>query len=309
MSDITILDGGMGKELRRIGAPFRQPEWSALALLEAPEFVTKAHQNFVDAGAEIIITNTYAVVPHHIGIDRFRSRGRELATLAARAARSVADQAGRAVAVAGSLPPPFGSYRPDDFMPDRAPDIWRALIEAQAADIDLWIGETLSSIVEFDVLVATLDRVAGADIAGKGLWAGFTLADQLDDGRARLRSGQSMTEVAVAVDRARSARSIEAVVFNCSQPEVIAPAVAELRAVGHTGPIGAYANAFPTESLAQSGYASNAEILERRADLTPERYADLAGTWIEVGATIIGGCCDIYPAHIAELRRRFKPKG
>ncbi len=309
MSDITVLDGGMGKELRRIGAPFRQPEWSALALLEAPEFVTKAHQNFVDAGAEVIITNTYAVVPYHIGIDRFRSRGRQLAAVAARAARSVADQAGRAVTVAGSLPPPFGSYRPDDFVPDRAPDVWRVLIEAQAADIDLWIGETLSSIVEFEVLVTTLDRAAGSDIDGKGLWAGFTLDDHLDEGRARLRSGQSMTEVAVAVDRARNARSIEAVLFNCSQPEVIAPAVAELRGAGHAGPIGAYANAFPTESLAKSGYASNTGILERRDDLTPERYADLAGTWIDAGATIIGGCCDIYPAHIAELRRRFKPEG
>lgn len=309
MSDITILDGGMGKELRRIGAPFRQPEWSALALLEAPEFVTKAHQNFVDAGAEVIITNTYAVVPHHIGLERFRSRGRELATLAARAARSVADQAGRAVAVAGSLPPPFGSYRPDDFIPDSAPDIWRMLIEAQAPDIDLWIGETMSSIVEFDVLVSTLDRVAGADLDGKGLWAAFSLADNLDNGRAQLRSGQSMTELAVAVDRACAGRSIDTVLFNCTQPEVIAPAVAELRRAGHTGPIGAYANAFPADGLTQSGYASNAGILERRVDLTPERYADLAASWTEAGATIIGGCCDIYPAHIAELRRRFKPEG
>lgn len=51
MGGITILDGGMGKELRCIGAPFRQPEWSSLALIEATDMVVQAHANFVDAGA------------------------------------------------------------------------------------------------------------------------------------------------------------------------------------------------------------------------------------------------------------------
>lgn len=308
MPDITILDGGMGKELRRIGAPFRQPEWSALALLEAPEFVAKAHQSFIDAGAEVVITNTYALVPYHIGAERFRTRGRELTTLASRLARSVADQAGRSVAVAGSLPPPFGSYRPHDFVPERAPDIWRVLIEAQAPHIDLWMGETLSSIAEFETLVATVDLV-DQGYGDRLLWAAFTLADHLDRGRARLRSGQSMTDVAEAVERARATRPVDVVLFNCSQPEVIAPAVNELGNAGYTGAIGAYANAFPDDSIAQSGYASNAGIMERRDDLTPGRYADLAAGWVEAGATVIGGCCDIYPAHIAELRRRFKPEG
>ena len=41
----TILDGGMGRELQRLGAPFRQPEWSALALMEGPEFFTFAPAN------------------------------------------------------------------------------------------------------------------------------------------------------------------------------------------------------------------------------------------------------------------------
>ena len=60
---LRLLDGGMGRELMRIGAPFRQPEWSALALIEAPEFVLKAHQAFIEAGARIITTNSYALVP------------------------------------------------------------------------------------------------------------------------------------------------------------------------------------------------------------------------------------------------------
>ena len=81
-SEITLLDGGMGKELRRIGAPFRQPEWSALALMEAPELVVQAHNNFIEAGAQMIITNNYAVVPYHLGDDMIRDSGAELTALA-----------------------------------------------------------------------------------------------------------------------------------------------------------------------------------------------------------------------------------
>ena len=118
---ITVIDGGMDKELQRMGAPFRQPEWSALALIEDPESVRQAHQNFVDAGAELIITNTYALVPYHLGPDLFTARAAELAALAADLARDVADAADRPVQVAGSLPPLFGSYEPWNFRSDDAP--------------------------------------------------------------------------------------------------------------------------------------------------------------------------------------------
>jgi len=67
MNELTVLDGGMGRELLRIGAPFRQPEWSALALFDGPDWVVQAHTNFIEAGAEVITTNSYAIVPFHIG--------------------------------------------------------------------------------------------------------------------------------------------------------------------------------------------------------------------------------------------------
>src|SRR5664280_349350 len=122
---ITLLDGGMGRELLRIGAPFQQPEWSALALLEGPEFVRQVHDSYVASGAEVITTNSYAVVPYHIGEERFAERGEELAALAGRLGRESVDAAtsGR-VRLAGSLPPVFGSYRPDLF---RAEDAARIL--------------------------------------------------------------------------------------------------------------------------------------------------------------------------------------
>ena len=46
-------------------------------------------------------------------------------------------------------------------------------------------------------------------------------------------------------------------------------------------------------------------MLEARTDLTPEAYANFAQIWIDNGATLVGGCCEVGPAHISELKRRF----
>ncbi len=101
MVQVTVLDGGMGRELLRIGAPFRQPEWSALALTEGPDQVVQAHTNFIDAGAQVITTNSYAIVPFHIGEQRFANEARHLAELSGRLARRAATDAARPVLVAG----------------------------------------------------------------------------------------------------------------------------------------------------------------------------------------------------------------
>src|SRR5688500_9538962 len=92
---MIILDGGMGRELLRMGAPFKQPEWSALALMLAPETVAQAHRRFVEAGAAVITTNSYALVPFHVGEAKFAAEGRTLADLAGRRARKAVEGAGQ----------------------------------------------------------------------------------------------------------------------------------------------------------------------------------------------------------------------
>ena len=84
---LHLLDGGMGRELLRRGAPFAQPEWSALALMQAPATVQEVHAAYIAAGAETLPTNSYALVPFHIGEERFRARAGELAALAGKLAR------------------------------------------------------------------------------------------------------------------------------------------------------------------------------------------------------------------------------
>ncbi|KAF3006767.1 hypothetical protein E8E13_010089 [Curvularia kusanoi] len=136
MATPLILDGGMSRELMRLNAPFRQPEWSALALIEAPHLVKQVHHDFIAAGADIITTNSYALVPFHIGEERFWKQGAELAALAGRLAREAADAEttaiGRKILVAGSLPPIFGSYEPQKFDESRVQEYLAVLVVALA---------------------------------------------------------------------------------------------------------------------------------------------------------------------------------
>ena len=207
-SSLLILDGGTGRELARLGAPFRQPEWSALALIEGPEFVARVHRAYVAAGADVITTNSYAVVPFHIGEARFAAEGAALAALAGQLARAEADAAGRSVLVAGSLPPVCGSYRPDLVDLDRARPIVATLVAALAPHVDQWLAETLSSLAEAELAAAETAAT------GKPLWLSFTLQDEDTSAPPSLRSGESVTLAAETAQRLGAA----AILFNCSQP-------------------------------------------------------------------------------------------
>jgi S-methylmethionine-dependent homocysteine/selenocysteine methylase len=289
---LLILDGGTGRELARLGAPFRQPEWSALALIEGPQFVTQVHRAYVDAGADVITTNSYALVPFHIGAERFAAEGDALAARAGQLARDVADASPREIRVAGSLPPVCGSYRPDLVDLDRARPILEALTQALAPHVDHWLAETLSSLAEAR-LCATLTAPTG-----KAIWLSFTLEDESATDEPTLRSGEKVAEAARLAQEVGAA----ALLFNCSQPEVMEAAVRVARAqLGKDSAIriGVYANAFPPMA---ADAEANSGLSPIRADLTPEGYARFAAAWRAAGASILGGCCGIGPEHIAALR-------
>jgi S-methylmethionine-dependent homocysteine/selenocysteine methylase len=292
LTRITLLDGGMGRELMRMGAPFRQPEWSALSLMEAPTFVKKAHASYCAAGSDILTTSNYAVVPFHIGEKRFLAEGAELTALAGRLAREAASNYD--CRVAGSIPPLFGSYRPDLFIPGRAQTLLKIIIDALSPYVDLWLAETVSSIGEAQAVAKALSGDA------RPLWISYTLLDGegAEEGTPRLRSGQKVTSAV----NAALAFDASALLFNCSQPEVMSPAIAatmnELKRLNEHLPTGVYANAFPAQ---EKDAQANSTLHEIRMDLDPTGYLDFVDTWCRNGATIIGGCCGIGPEHIATI--------
>jgi S-methylmethionine-dependent homocysteine/selenocysteine methylase len=290
---ITILDGGISRELQRLGAPFRQPEWSALALIETPDLVGAAHDLFAVAGAEVITTNSYAVVPFHIGDARFAADGARLAALAGQQAKDVADR--RGIRVAASLPPVLGSYRPDLFDADQARSILEVLIAGLSPYADIWLAETLSTLAEARLISEMLRD------DGRPLWLSFTLNDSEIETEVTLRSGES---VRAAADLAKLVGA-QALLFNCSCPEVMAAAVREASAAlaGSDIAIGVYANGFGAED---DGVAANEVIRAIRADLDPPRYLAWVQQWVAAGATIVGGCCGIGPSHIAALAKGLR---
>ncbi|MFO6296938.1 homocysteine S-methyltransferase family protein [Rahnella selenatireducens] len=297
ISNIKILDGGMGRELARMGAPFRQPEWSALSLIQAPEFVRKAHDAFIAAGSDVITTNSYAVVPFHVGDKVFAEQGAALIALSGKLAREAADAAKTPVNVAGSLPPVLGSYRPDLFEPVAAKKLLKVLVENLKDTVDYWLAETQSSVAEVEAVREVLTDVLGDD--RRPLWFSFTLQDQLnDDGQALLRSGESIEQ---AVDAAQRL-SASAILFNCSRPEVMAAAVRAARAANTSLDIGVYANAFEP---ADNKRGANEGLSKMRQDTDPAGYLQFAEDWVAQGATMVGGCCGIGPEHIAALKNAF----
>ena len=289
--NITILDGGMGRELKRIGAPFAQPEWSALSLIEDPNYVTQAHKNFIDAGAQTITTNAYALVPFHIGEQRFFEHAYDLAQTAAKIARDCATT--DTVKVAGCLPPAFGSYQPDSFITNKAEEILAPLIQAQESFIDFWLIETASSIIEAETAINIIQKHSS-----KPIWLSFTLNNRDDMTQTpSLRSGEAIGAIAPFL------LDVDAILFNCSQPEEMEDAVKVVRALSPTIQIGAYANNFAEVKRA---HKANEGISDTRNDITPDAYLEFAKSWTNAGATIIGGCCGIGPEHISALSHYFK---
>lgn len=300
MADTLILDGGMSRELVRLGAELKQPEWSALALMNSPDTVRQVHAEFIAAGADVVTTNSYALVPFHIGEQRFAEQGAALIDLSGRLAREAADAADRKVLVAGSLPPIFGSYEPENFDPSRVQDYLSVLVANLGPHVDVWLGETLSLIAEGE---AVKQAIAGH---GKPFWISFTLADDAAHratGTPKLRSGETVEEAA----RWAAGSGAEALLFNCAKPEVMQAAVEVARrtfaALGSDLRIGVYANAFETDTEEK---AANEDLHETRADLTGDVYSTFACAWADAGATMIGGCCGIGAEHIHRLASRLR---
>ena len=124
-----------------------------------------------------------------------------------------------------------------------------------------------------------------------------------DEDGSKLRSGEPVADLAAVLKKGRAA----AVLANCSAPEAMAAALAMFKGFGL--PYGAYANGF--QQITKEFLKDNptADALHARPEMTPARYAEFASHWVGMGATIIGGCCETTPAHIAEIATRLKAEG
>lgn len=306
---ITLLDGGMGQELIRRAASAPTPLWSTGVMRSEPHLVADIHRDFFAAGATVATANTYAIHRDRLqfaGIEEEFAHLHDVALTAAETARAaaLADRPANAppLRIAGAIGPLRNSYRPDLHpADDEAAALYGEVARLLAPRVDLIVIETAASLL--NARSALAGALAGAATKTDGdpppVWLAVTVDDE--DG-TRLRSGEAVADL-LPILRDGAA----AVLVNCSAPEAVPAALDALAPAGL--PLGGYANAFTgiTKEFLQVG--ATVEALSTRRDMGPERYADHALQWIDHGATILGGCCEVSPAHIAELYRRLGEAG
>jgi len=296
MTDKTVilLDGGMGQEIIKRSGKAPTPLWSARVMLDNPEIVEEVHLDFIKAGARVIALNNYSATPDRLARDASVDLFEPIHNAAINTAQSARNKSGqRHVRIAGCLPPLFASYKPE-LVPtlDECVASYEQLVDVQNDGVDLYICETLSTVREGEAAVTAAKKT------NKPVWVSFTLEDGAS---AKLRSGESLSDAMVAAAKCGA----DAIMINCSQPETVEASLDVL--VAGFPVVGAYANGFQSIDALDAG--GTVAGLKAREDLGPDDYARYALSWVQRGLSIIGGCCEVGPDHIAALRAALEADG
>lgn len=294
MAMITLLDGGMGQELVARSGDEPTPLWATRVMIDHPGLVKSIHADYFAAGASVATTNTYAI--HHDRLERvdLDSHFHTFHLRALAEAHEARAEAGRGL-IAGSMGPLNASYRPDLTPPlEESVAKYTEIARILAPHVDVILLETMSS------LGLAEGAIRGGLASGKPVWLSISVDDH--DG-SKLRSGEPVAAVADLIAKF----PVAAVLANCSVPEAMAAALGVLKGFGL--PFGAYANGFTHISGNFLKDAPTVKELTHRHDLTPEKYGDFAMSWVAMGATIVGGCCEVGPAHIRHLADRLAAEG
>ena len=292
--EITLLDGSIGQELVKRSGDRATPLWSTRVMIEKPEIVNEVHAAYFNAGATVATTNTYAVLYDRLKTADLKDQRFELwetAITAATAARN-AHGSGR---VAGSIGPLIASYRPDLCPPpDQAAELYGEIIETIGPQVDVLLIETMCSVDQAD------GAMRAAKKSDRPIWLALSVDDF--DG-TKLRSGENLKDVRPMLDRHQP----DAILINCSRPEAVSKGVEIISKFGFK--FGAYANGFARISDGFLQDSPTVDVLEQRQDMSPNHYAEFAMDWVALGATIVGGCCEVGPDHIKELAQRLISEG
>ena len=276
----------MGNELLARRSDLVSGLWSAQYLIDAPQLVKEIHLEYINAGADLITTNTYSTIPSYLSKKNVENRMPELIGLAGKLAREAADDSEKEIIVAGSLPPLEESYRPDLVIDaEEAIPIYEVLIKELTPFVDIFICETMSSIKEMQHVMEALNNLDNK----KPVWISWTLRE---DKKNRLRSGESIEKAFNASATVKP----EAYLFNCTDPYAISEGIKVLKQLTQK-PIGGYPNVFNVPD----GWTLDNDIQVSVRDLSIEKFLEFAEEWRKLGASIIGGCCGIGPRFIKAI--------
>ena len=276
--EVIIMDGGTGSEIRRRGTPTDGMAWSADPMPEHPDLIRDIHEDYIKAGAEIIITNTFSTGRDKLEQAGMAERIAELNRLGVKLAQEARDRVAsdRPVLIAGSM---------SSLTPWNEPTVKTTYEKALALyrEQARLLADAGVEVIVAEMITRTLDaRAAVEAIKETGLpaWMGYSVQKEGNEYFLGLGGKHAGETIAQAVD-AVAVEGVTTLFVMHSQSDDTAPALREMRK--HTSlPMGAYAQA--------------------RELMTPDEYLAYAREWVDAGAQIIGGCCGINPEHIKPLK-------
>ena len=286
--EVIVLDGAMGTELEKRGVPMDDAAWSAAALATHADTVREVHEDYIRAGADLIITNTFAAARHVLepaGMgEQFRELNIRAVTLAKEARENAAE---RAVFIAGSISTFTARY---DYSYEPRAETARANYREQAEVLAESGVDVIALEMMRDVEQTTYAMEAAASI-GLPVWVGFSCKKTIDEGTVVLWDGEHTLVEALEKLHPLGA-SLVSIMHTLTEDTPAA-----LREVSKcwSGPVGAYPH---------SGefIMPNWQFLDV---LIPADFATQALGWLEMGVQLIGGCCGIGPEHIRLLKERL----
>ena len=287
-NQVVVLDGGTGSELQRRGVPMSEAAWSGLAVHSHPDVVREVHEDYIAAGAEVIITNTFGTArfllePAGLG-DEFERINRNAVQLAIQAR----DASGRDVAIAGSI-----SNLPPGMDPANYPDPDDEL--AGLRELAKILADSGVDLVALEMMQDTRHAARAMEAAletGLPVWLGVSCRQRAD--------GHGLVSFDLpGMDFARPLDTLIPMgpsVVNIMHSDIGAtPQAMAMVRERWAGPIGVYPE---VGEFVPPNWTFD-------ADATPERLVEHARSWVEGGALLVGGCCGTTPAHIAALAKEL----
>ena len=290
-----VLDGGMGQELLARGVETSGTLWSANALLQEKyhELLLDTHLDFINSGAEIIVTTTFTTRRMRLRDNGVEDKFEYLNTKAGEIAKKAKDLNPH-VLVAGGLPPQYLTYEVDTRSDEEIKENFYDQAKLLDPFIDFFYLDVLSSVREFNLAIKAIESFKKPYLIGAHISEGV-----------KLPSGENISEIITKIDH----KKLLGVMLSCVSPENYEKNLDEIKSLGV--PFGFKLNGFVTTKPA-AGYTNTFnksktgnpnEFLGHREDLIPEKMALFVKKFKEAGATILGGCCETRPAHIKEMAK------
>jgi len=290
-----ILDGGMGQELLTRGMQPQGTLWSATALLEEKyhKLLYDTHIDFIKAGAEVIVTTTFASRKVRLRENKVEEKFEYLNKKAGEIAEKTKDSYPD-ILVAGGLPPQNSTYKADKRSKDEISEDFYNHAKLLNPYIDFFYLDVISSIKEFEIAINCIDEFKKPYLIGAHISEGKTMP-----------SGEKISDII----KNQKYRNLLGIMLSCVSPENFQLNLKEIKNLGV--PFGFKLNAyvktnpFPKyeENQKNKGSLNPKEFLGIRKELTPIKMARFAKKFKNEGATILGGCCETSPAHIKEISK------